>query len=43
MRILVALLFVLAAIYFWDVNYNNRTLSDGVISAERSMLHSMGH
>jgi len=42
-RIFVALLVVLAVLYFWDVNYNNGTLSDGVIRMERSMLHHMGH
>jgi hypothetical protein len=43
MRILVALLVVLAALYYWDVNYNNGMLSDGVIGMERSIFHSMGH
>ena len=43
MRIVVALLIVLAALYFWDVNYNRGTLSDGVIRMERSMFHHMGH
>jgi hypothetical protein len=43
MRIFVALLVVLAVLYFWDANYNNGTLSDGVIRMERSMLHHMGH
>jgi hypothetical protein len=43
MRILVALLVVLAVLYYWDVNYNNGTLSDGVVRMERSMFHSMGH
>jgi hypothetical protein len=43
MRILVALLVVLAVLYYWDVNYNNGKLSDGLISMERSMLHHMGH
>jgi hypothetical protein len=43
MRIFVALLVVLAVLYFWDLNYNNGTLSDGVIHMERSMLHHMGH
>jgi hypothetical protein len=37
MRIFVALLIVLAALYFWDVNYNNGTLSDGVIRMKRSI------
>jgi hypothetical protein len=43
MRILVAFLIVLAAIYYWDVNYNQSTLSDGVVRMERSMFHHMGH
>jgi hypothetical protein len=42
MRIFVTLLIVLAALYFWDVNYNNGTLSDGVIRMERSMFHAAG-
>jgi hypothetical protein len=43
MRIFVALLVFLAALYYWDVNYNNGTLSDGVIRMERSMFHYLGH
>jgi len=43
MRIFVALLVVLAVLYFWDVNYNQGTLTDGVIRMERSMFHSFGH
>jgi hypothetical protein len=43
MRILVALLVVLAVLYYWDVNYNHGALSDGVVRMERSMFHSMGH
>jgi len=43
MRIFVAFLIGLAALYYWDVNYNNGRLSDGLISMERSMLHHMGH
>jgi hypothetical protein len=41
MRIFVAFLIALAALYFWDVNYNHSTLSDGVM--ERSIFHHMGH
>src|ERR1700722_3479603 len=37
MRIFVVLLIVLAALYYWDVNYNNGTPSDGLIRMERSM------
>jgi hypothetical protein len=43
MRFFVALLIVLAVLYFWDANYNNGTLSDGLIRMEQSMLHHMGH
>jgi hypothetical protein len=43
MRILVALLVVLAVLYYWDANYNNGILLNGLISMERSMLHHMGH
>jgi len=43
MRILLALLIVLAVLYYWDANYNNGTLSDGVIRMERSMFHHMEH
>ena len=43
MRILVALLVVLAVLYYWDANYNNGTLWDGVVRMERSMRHHMGH
>jgi hypothetical protein len=43
MRIFVAFLIVLSVLYYWDVNYNNGKLSDGLISMERSIVHSMGH
>jgi hypothetical protein len=43
MRIFVAFLIALAALYFWDVNYNHGTLSDGVIRMESAVLHHMGH
>jgi hypothetical protein len=43
MRIFVALLVVLAALYYWDANYNNGTLSVGVIRLERTIFHHMGH
>jgi hypothetical protein len=42
MRMFVAFLIVLAVAYFWDVEYNNGKLSDGVLSMGRSMSHSMG-
>jgi hypothetical protein len=43
MRIFVALLVVLAVLYFWDVEYNNGALSDGLVRMGRSIVHSMGH
>jgi hypothetical protein len=43
MRILVALLVVLAVLYYWDANYNNGKLLDGLVRMEQSMLHHMGH
>jgi hypothetical protein len=43
MRFFVALLIVLAVLYFWDANYNNGALSDGLILMEQSMLHHIGH
>jgi hypothetical protein len=43
MRILVALLVVLAVVYYWDANYNNGKLLDGSVRMEQSMLHHMGH
>jgi hypothetical protein len=42
MRMLTAFLIVIAAIYFWDVEYNNGTLSDGARSMGRSIAHSTG-
>jgi hypothetical protein len=41
MRMLVAFLIVLGAIYIWDVNYNNSVLTDGALSMLRSISHSM--
>jgi hypothetical protein len=43
MRVLVALLVVLAVLYYWDANYNNGKLLDGLVRMEQSMLHHMGH
>jgi hypothetical protein len=43
MRLLVALLVVLAVLYYWDVNYNHGALWNGAVRMERSMFHSMGH
>jgi hypothetical protein len=42
MRIFLAILIALAAVYFWDVEYNNGVLSDGVRSMGRSIAHSVG-
>ena len=43
MRFLVASLIVLAAVYFWDKDYNNGRLLDGLDSMRRSISHSMLH
>ena len=43
MRIFVASLIVLAALYFWDQGYNNGKLFDGLDSMRRSISHSMFH
>jgi hypothetical protein len=43
MRFFVALLIALAVLYFWDANYNNSALSEGVIRMGRSMLHHISH
>ena len=37
MRMLMAFLITLGAVYIWDVNYNNGVLSDGA----RSMLRDI--
>jgi hypothetical protein len=42
MRIFVAFLIILAVLYFWDVEYNHGTLSDGLLAMGRSILHSVG-
>jgi hypothetical protein len=41
MRMFVAFLIVLSVLYFWDVEYNNGTLSDGLRKMGRSMSHNM--
>jgi hypothetical protein len=41
MRIFVAMLVVLSALYFWD--YNRGKLSDGLDSMRRAIAHSMLH
>jgi hypothetical protein len=43
MRILVALLVVLAVLYYWDANYNHGTLFDGLIRMKRSMFHHISN
>jgi hypothetical protein len=42
MRTLVASLIVLAVLYFWDKDYNNGRLMNGLQSMGRSISHSMG-
>jgi hypothetical protein len=42
MRLFVAFLMALSIAYFWDVEYNNGKLSDGLRSMGRSISHSMG-
>ncbi len=41
MRIFVAALIVLAVLYFWDADYNNGALSDGLRNLGRSIFHGM--
>jgi hypothetical protein len=41
MRFFVASLIVLVALYFWDAEYNNGRLLDGLNSMSRSISHSM--
>ena len=43
MRVLVASLVVLSVLYFWDQNYNNGKLLDGLDSMQRDISHSMFH
>jgi hypothetical protein len=40
MRVLVAFLIALGVVYVWDVNYNNRALTDGGTSMLRDIEHS---
>jgi hypothetical protein len=40
MRIFVASLIVLAVLYFWDKDYNNSKLLDGLDSMGRAISHS---
>ncbi len=41
MRIVVASLIVLVVLYFWDQNYNNGKLLDGLDSMRRSISHQV--
>ncbi len=41
MRIFIAFLIVLAVLYFWDDQYNNGALWDGLRSMGRSIAHNM--
>lgn len=43
MRMLVVFLFVVGAVYFWDQNYDNGVLSDGVRNMGSSIAHGFGH
>jgi hypothetical protein len=43
MRFFVASLIVVAALYFWDKDYNNGRLFEGLDSMRRSVSHSMFH
>ena len=41
MRIFIAFLIFIVVTYFWEAEYNNGRLADGVRSMGRSMLHSI--
>lgn len=41
MRILVASLIVLSVLYFWDKDYNNGKLLDGLDSMRKAISHSI--
>jgi hypothetical protein len=43
MRIFVASLIVLSVLYFWDKDYNNGKLLDGIDSMRRAITHSVFH
>jgi hypothetical protein len=43
MRIFIASLIVLAALYFWDQNYNSGKFTDGLGSMWRSISHNVFH
>ena len=42
MRMFVAFLIVLSAVYYWDAEYNYGKLFDGARSMGRSIVHSVG-
>jgi len=41
MRIFGAFLIFIAVTYFWDAEYNNGRLADGVYGMGRSIVHNM--
>ena len=43
MRTLVASLIVLSVLFFWDRNYNNGKLLEGLDGMRRDISHSMFH
>jgi hypothetical protein len=43
MRIFVATLIVLSVLYFWDKDYNNGKLLDGLDGMRQAISHSMFH
>ena len=43
MRIFVASLVVLAVLFFWDKNYNNGKLLDGLDGMRQSISHNVFH
>jgi hypothetical protein len=43
MRVLVASLIVLSVLYFWDKDYNNGRLWDGLGSMRQAITRSMFH
>jgi hypothetical protein len=43
MRVFMASLIVLLVLYFWDRDYNNGKLMDGLGSMRRAISHSMSH
>jgi hypothetical protein len=43
MRFFLASLIVLAVLYFCDAEYNNGSLSDGLLAMGRSISHSLFH